>query len=40
VFAAFMTTVPGTLFPVVSLTVNVSKSPAEDELTVAGPSAG
>jgi len=31
-----MTTVPGTLFPVVSLSVNVAKSPAEDELTVAG----
>src|ERR1700738_3754367 len=31
-----MATVPGTSFPVVSLTVNVSKFPAEDELTVAG----
>jgi hypothetical protein len=30
-----MTTVPGTLFPVVSLTVNVSTLPAGDELTVA-----
>jgi hypothetical protein len=30
-----MTTVPGTLFPVVSLTVNVSTFPAEDEFTVA-----
>jgi hypothetical protein len=30
-----MTTVPGTLFPVVSLSVKVSESPAEDELTVA-----
>jgi hypothetical protein len=36
VFASFMTTVPGTSFPVVSLTANVSKSPAEEELTVAG----
>jgi len=36
VFAAFITTVPGTLFPAVSLTVNVSTSPAEDELIVAG----
>jgi hypothetical protein len=31
-----MTTVPGTSFPVVSLTVNVSESPAAGELTVAG----
>src|ERR1700690_3915917 len=31
-----MITVPVTLFPVVSLSVNVSKSPAEDELIVAG----
>jgi hypothetical protein len=31
-----MTTVPGTSFPFVSLTVNVSKFPAEDELTVSG----
>src|ERR1039457_7728445 len=31
-----MTTVPGTSFPVVSLTVNVSKVPAEEELIVAG----
>src|ERR1035437_4078501 len=31
-----MTTVPGTSFPVVSLTVNVSKFPAEEELIVAG----
>jgi hypothetical protein len=31
-----MATVPGTLSPLVSFTVNVSKSPAEDELTVAG----
>ena len=35
-FAAFMATVPGTLFPVVSLTVNVSSVPAGDELIVAG----
>jgi hypothetical protein len=31
-----MTTVPGTSFPVVSLTVNVSKFPASEELIVAG----
>src|ERR1022692_5139147 len=31
-----MTTVPGTSFPFASLTVNVSKSPAEDEFTVSG----
>jgi hypothetical protein len=31
-----MTTVPGTSFPFVSVTVNVSKSPGEDELTVSG----
>src|SRR5450631_2118019 len=31
-----MTTVPGTSFPFVSVTVNVSKFPAEDDLTVSG----
>jgi hypothetical protein len=31
-----MTTVPGTLFPVVSLSVKVSKFPAEGELIVSG----
>src|SRR5271170_3472966 len=31
-----MTTVPGTSFPFASVTVNVSKFPAEDELTVSG----
>jgi hypothetical protein len=31
-----MTTVPGTSFPFVSVTVNVSKFPGEDELTVSG----
>jgi hypothetical protein len=36
VFASFMTTVPGTSFPFVSVTVNASKIPAEDELTVSG----
>ena len=36
VFASFMATVPGTSFPLVSVTVNVSKFPAEDELTVSG----
>ena len=36
VFAAFMATVPGTVLPVVSLTVKVSTFPAEDESTVAG----
>ena len=36
VFASFMTTVPGTSFPFVSATVNVSEIPGEDELTVSG----
>ena len=36
VFASLMTTVPGTSFPFASLTVNVSKSPGEDEFSVAG----
>ena len=36
VFASFMTTVPGTSVPSVSVTVNVSKFPAEDDLTVSG----
>jgi hypothetical protein len=31
-----MTVVPGTSFPFVSLTVNVSKFPGEDEFSVAG----
>jgi hypothetical protein len=31
-----MTTVPGTSFPFASVTVNVSKSPAENEFTVSG----
>jgi hypothetical protein len=31
-----MTTVPGTSFPFASVTVNVSKFPAEDEVTVSG----
>ena len=36
VFWAFMATVPDTLFPVVSLSVNVSSFPAGNELIVAG----
>jgi hypothetical protein len=35
-WVAFITTVPGTLFPVVSLSVKVSKFPAEGELIVSG----
>ena len=36
VFAVFMATVPGTLFPVVSLSVNVSSFPAGAEFIVTG----
>ena len=36
VFSAFIETVPGTSFPVDSLSVNVSSIPAGDETIVAG----
>ena len=36
VFSAFRATVPGTLLPLVSLSVNVVRAPGRDELIVAG----